>query len=290
MVASSDSNSEWLHTVAHDLKTPINSVRGCIELVKQLGPLNERQEHFATRAMAGLQRMEHLVSRLLDISWVDAGVELDLEPVSLRSAIDEAVNLLEEMASAHDITVVIKVDSRLERERILVDERRLAQVLDNLISNAIKYNRDSGSVTVIATVDGDQVRVIVKDTGIGISEEDQPRIFERFFRSRHGVALKIEGSGLGLAITKAIIERHSGRIWFESVFDKGTTFYFTIPLNIEIGEGDDSSDESIQDMSIGRDGRADYIVDAALEESDSIDDSLQENRRLSHLDESSDEH
>src|SRR5215475_11472090 len=97
MVASRDPNSEWLNTVAHDLKTPINSVRGCIELVKQLGPLNERQEHFATRAMAGLQRMEHLVSRLLDISWVDAEVDLDLTTVSLQSAVDEAVNLLDEM-------------------------------------------------------------------------------------------------------------------------------------------------------------------------------------------------
>lgn len=290
MVASSDSNSEWLHTVAHDLKTPINSVRGCIELVKQLGPLNERQEHFATRAMAGLQRMEHLVSRLLDISWVDAEVELDLEPVLLRSAIDEAINLLEEMASARNITITVTVDPRLEREDILVDERRLAQVLDNLISNAIKYNRDDGSVVVTAGMDGDVVGISVQDTGIGIAEEDQPRIFERFFRSRHGVALKIEGSGLGLAITEAIIQKHGGRIWFDSVFEKGTTFYFTLPLNIEIGDGDDSSDEFMQDLNVGRDGRADYIADAALEEADSIDDSLQENRTLSHLDESSDEH
>jgi signal transduction histidine kinase len=290
MVASSDSNSEWLHTVAHDLKTPINSVRGCIELVKQLGPLNERQEHFATRAMAGLQRMEHLVSRLLDISWVDAEVELDIEPVSLPSAIAQAVNLLEEMASTRRVTVTVNVDPRLEREHILVDERRLAQVLDNLISNAIKYNRDDGSVVVTAGVDGDVVAISVQDGGIGIAEEDQPRIFERFFRSRHGVALKIEGSGLGLAITEAIIQKHGGRIWFESIFDKGTTFYVTLPLNIEIGDGDDSSDEFVQDMNVIRDGRTDFSVDNALEEADSIDDSLQENRTLSHLDDSSDEH
>jgi signal transduction histidine kinase len=288
MVSLGDPNSEWLHTVAHDLKTPINSVRGCIELVKQLGPLNERQEHFVSRAMAGLQRMEHLVSRLLDISWVDAEVELDLSEVSLQTAIEEAVNLLDEMASVRNIPVEIQGDPQLEM--IVVDSRRLAQVLDNLISNAIKYNRDGGTVSVSVERDNEYVRVGVKDTGIGISEEDQPRIFERFFRSRHGVALKIEGSGLGLAITKAIIERHGGRIWFESVFGEGTIFYFILPLNQPTGDGEDASDESSQDLGEGPDGHLGYHADIALEKSDSVDDNMQENRTMSPLDESSDEH
>src|SRR5262245_52149889 len=128
MVYSQDSNAEWLHTVAHDLKTPINSVRGCIELLTQLGPLNERQEHFASRALAGLQRMEHLVSRLLDISWVDSEAELDLTLISVDAAVAEALNLLEEMIATRNITVDVQVESQLEK--LLVDSRRLAQVLD----------------------------------------------------------------------------------------------------------------------------------------------------------------
>jgi len=288
MVSSHDPNSEWLHTVAHDLKTPINSVRGCIELVKQLGPLNERQEHFASRAMAGLQRMEHLVSRLLDISWVDAEVELDLSAVSLQVAIEEAVNLLDEMASTRGFTVDIQVDPRLES--IVVDSHRLAQVLDNLISNAIKYNQDNGTITITAAPDGDRVRFSVLDTGIGISEEDQPRIFERFFRSRQGVALKIEGSGLGLAITKAIVEKHGGRIWFESLLGQGTTFHFTLPLDLQMGDGDDSSDESPLDRGEGQDGYVAAHTESALENADSIDDNVQENRASAHLDDASDEH
>jgi len=287
MVSSRDPNSEWLNTVAHDLKTPINSVRGCIELVKQLGPLNERQEHFASRAMAGLQRMEHLVSRLLDISWVDAEVELDLTMVSLRAAIEEAVNLLEEMANKRNIMVEIQVDSRIGM--ILADSRRLAQVLDNLISNAIKYNQDDGKVTVTAAYEGNDLQVSVQDTGIGISEEDQPRIFERFFRSRQGVALKIEGSGLGLAITKAIVQKHGGRIWFESAVEEGTIFYFTLPLRSEIGDGEDSSDESTQDLGESPEGYKGNGTELAIEESDSVDDNVQENRASSHLDEASDE-
>jgi signal transduction histidine kinase len=287
MVYSQDSSSEWLHTVAHDLKTPINSVRGCIELLTQLGPLNERQEHFASRALAGLQRMEHLVSRLLDISWVDSEVELDLSSVSLDAAVADAVNLLQEMAALRNIAVEIQVDSEIGS--LLVDSRRLAQVLDNLISNAIKYNQEDGKVTISAILQGDGVQVSVEDTGIGIPEEEQPRIFERFFRAKQGISLKIEGSGLGLAITKAIVERHGGHIWFESQPDKGTIFYFTLPLQVEDTDGDDSSEESTQELGEGPEGRVGNYTDHALEEPDSVDDNLQESPGYDHLDDSSDE-
>jgi signal transduction histidine kinase len=287
MVSSPDPNSEWLNTVAHDLKTPINSVRGCIELVKQLGPLNERQEHFAERAMAGLQRMEHLVSRLLDISWTDANLELDLSPVSLKTAIGEALNLLEEMAATRNIPVSVEVDSRIGH--LLLDSRRIAQVLDNLISNAIKYNHDGGAVKITASHQGDHVLVGVQDTGLGISDEDQPRIFERFFRSRQGVALKIEGSGLGLAITEAIVQKHGGRIWFESELDKGTTFYFTLPLSSQLADGEDEFEEMSQELAESFDNQVLQTRDAALEEADSVDDSFQEKRVRDHIDESSEE-
>jgi signal transduction histidine kinase len=286
MVSSYDPNSEWLNTVAHDLKTPINSVRGCIELVKQLGPLNERQEHFATRALSGLQRMEHLVSRLLDISWADTETDLDLDWVSLPTAIEDAVNLLEEMASNRNGTVEIQLDPNIDM--LFVDSRRIAQVLDNLISNAIKYNREGGHVAVTAAHQGDTILIGVRDNGMGISEEDQSRIFERFFRSKQGIAQKIEGSGLGLAITKAIVEKHGGRIWFESKLDEGTVFYFTIPLTEQISDGDDSSDESTQDLGESPEGYAGYQDGFAVEEPDSVDDNIQENLGKSHLDESSD--
>src|SRR5689334_10970338 len=118
-----DANTEWLHTVAHDLKTPINAVRGCIELVQHSGPLNERQQHFATRAMAGLQRMEHLVSRLLDISWVDADVELELSVVNMRTIVDEAIDLLKDAAEQRGITVRVESGERINT--VSADSRRL---------------------------------------------------------------------------------------------------------------------------------------------------------------------
>jgi len=290
MVSFSDPKSEWLNTVAHDLKTPINSVRGCLEMVRQLGPLNEKQEHFAGRAMAGLLRMEHLVARLLDISWVDADASLELSQVSMVELVNEAVDLLREVAEQRNIRVEVDVDPRIGDIR--VDARRLGQVLDNLLSNAIKYNKQDGVVKLKATYEYDSMRVSVQDTGIGISDTDQPRIFERFFRSRQGVALKIEGSGLGLAITRAIIHKHSGHIWFETVPDQGTTFIFTLPLRAEVGDGDDSSDDSSQDLGESAEGTYVPSADLSSEATDSVDDNLQERRGQNDndsSDESSDE-
>ncbi len=282
-----DANTEWLHTVAHDLKTPINAVRGCIELVENSGPLNERQQHFATRAMAGLQRMEHLVSRLLDISWVDADVELELSDVNMRAVTDEAIDLLKDAADQRKIAVRVETDDRIST--VSADSRRLIQVMDNLLSNAIKYNRDGGEIVVSISHETENVKVSVRDTGIGISEEDQTHVFDRFFRAHDGVKKKIEGSGLGLAITQGIIEKHHGRIWVESQLNKGTTFFFTLPLPAEVIEGDDGHREVGQNLGEGPEGRVTRSADLASEERDVVNDNIQENRELSQMDSTSDE-
>lgn len=282
----SDQNAEWLNTVAHDLKTPINSVRGCIEMIQQLGPLNEKQEQFAERALAGLKRMEHLVGRLLDISWVDADRQLDLDEVDLRAVIDEAVDLLRETAAQRSITIDVTCDERIGKIR--GDARRLGQVMDNLLSNAIKYNRDGGSIFVSLIARGDTVQVSVQDTGIGISHEDQLRIFERFFRARQSVSMRIEGSGLGLAITQGIIHKHRGRIWFESEPGKGTTFSFSLPIMSFSVDGRDAFKEHDAEYSKEPYDRAARIADLASEESDAVNDDMQEQRRTPQVDTSDD--
>ncbi|MBL8160726.1 MAG: HAMP domain-containing histidine kinase [Anaerolineae bacterium] len=282
----SDQNAEWLNTVAHDLKTPINSVRGCIEMVQQLGPLNEKQEQFAERALTGLKRMEHLVARLLDISWVDAGRPLDLEEVDLRAVIEEAVDLLQEAASQRSITIDVVCDERIGTLR--ADARRLGQVMDNLLSNAIKYNRDAGSIFISVISRSDTVQVSVQDTGIGISREDQEHIFERFFRARQGVSMRIEGSGLGLAITQGVINKHRGRIWFESELGKGTTFTFTLPLTSVSPDGRDSFMEHDVEYSKEPYDRAARIADLASEESDAVNDDMQEQQNTPQVDTSDD--
>jgi signal transduction histidine kinase len=282
-----DPENEWLNMVAHDLKTPINAVRGCLELVQQLGPLNERQKHFADRAFAGLQRMEHLVSRLLDISWIDADMQLDLAACDLRALINETVDMLQETAKSRQIEVYLSFDSKIDT--VVADAQRLGQVLDNLISNAIKYNRDAGQVWIKATHEPDFILVSVRDTGIGISPEDQLHVFDRFFRSRQGVALKIEGSGLGLAITRSIVQKHLGRIWLESKVDEGTTFYFTLPLNAEGSDSNEGAGEFSQTSGEGAERREPLRRELASEESDVVNDDIQETREYTQVDSSSDD-
>src|SRR5262249_38481876 len=126
-------------------------------------------------------------------------------------------------------------------------------------------------------------------TGIGISEDDKPRVFDRFFRARAGVKKKIEGTGLGLAITQGIVEKHRGRIWVESELNKGTTFFFTLPLPTEIIEGDDGHREVAQNLGEGPEGRVVRAADLASEERDVVNDNIQENRELSQIDSNSDE-
>ncbi|MBA3871276.1 MAG: HAMP domain-containing histidine kinase [Anaerolineae bacterium] len=227
-MTKSDSSNEWLDTVAHDLRTPINLVYGCLDVIQSLGPLNEKQLHYLDRAFAGLKRMEHLIARLRDISWVDSTVPLELTEINLSDLIAEAVDLL--LESAEQQNVKVRTNLTLNIETIRVDAARLAQVMDNLLSNAIKYNRQGGTVLIHAVQENDSVVVMVQDTGIGIAKDDQPHVFDRFFRAPEGVRLKIEGSGLGLAITQGIVQRHGGRIWVESELNVGSSFYFSLPL------------------------------------------------------------
>ncbi len=230
-MTNSDSSTEWLDTVAHDLRTPINLVYGCLDVIQNLGPLNEKQLHYLDRAFAGLKRMEHLIARLKDITWVDSSTPLDVVEINLSSLIGDAIDLLLELAEQREVKIRVNISPEITV--IKGDGMRLAQVMDNLLSNAIKYNRQGGTIVVGARQQDNSVVVMVQDSGIGISEEDQPHVFDRFFRAPEGVRLKIEGSGLGLAITKGIVQRHGGRIWVESAPSVGSTFYFSVPLSLD---------------------------------------------------------
>ena len=284
---SSDSMAEWLNIVAHDLKTPISSVRSCIDLVEQLGELNEKQQQFLGRALSGLDRMEHLVSRLLDISWIDANMQLDLAPCELPRLIQETVDYHSDVARTRQITVQFHFADDLEP--ILADSRRLSQVFDNLVSNAVKYNRDGGTVEIDVTNEQDSVLVKVHDTGMGVAVEDQARVFERFFRSRAGLRKKIEGSGLGLAIAQAIVQKHRGRIWLESEPGDGTTFFFTLPLKMALNEGNDTVGETRYHVGESNESHAHIPAHLATEENDAVNDDIQEAPEVAPADVSSDE-
>jgi signal transduction histidine kinase len=288
MSISDQDGVEWLSVVAHDLKTPINAVRNALQLMQQLGPLNENQTYYAARALTNLQRMEVLVGKILDISWVDANVALDLTLVALTDLIEEAVEPLREVATGRRITLQMQIERSLPQ--IMLDRRRIYQVIDNLVGNAIKYNRDGGQVFVQIHREIAEAIVTVKDTGIGIHRHDQDRIFERYFRARDGLAQKIEGTGLGLAITRAIVERHGGRIWFESRAGEGTSFYVALPLRADIGQ--ETHNPRLADgVRLAGESTDDYIDRTSSfpsEASDVVDDRAQENTRLSYNDHTAD--
>jgi signal transduction histidine kinase len=172
---------------------------------------------------------------------------------------------------------------------IIADEPRLWQVIDNLVSNAIKYNKEGGAITIRAAQQGDSILISVEDTGIGISSDDQGHVFDRFFRAVEGVRLKIEGTGLGLAITKSIVERHRGRIWVESQLDVGSTFYVSLPIWQDVGEGSDGTGDMTPDRGEGNENRKTQEAVVNSEERDAVNDDVQESREMTQVDSAVDE-
>ncbi len=287
MMDKTDSVAGWLDTVAHDLKSPLNAVRGCLDCVQGFGPLNDRQQHYLDRAFAGLQRMEHLVARVHEISWIDSSLPLELSRVNLRAIVDDVLDMVHEACEKRQITSQILIPD--DTLTIVADGPRLWQVIENLISNAIKYNTDQGKITIRIEQQGDSVLVSVTDTGIGISPNDVPYVFDRFFRAVDSVRRKIEGTGLGLAITKAIIERHEGRIWVESQPGAGSTFTFVLPIWQPALEGDDDTLDALQGHGEGHDGRKTQEARLSSEERDAVNDDLQESREITQVDSAVDE-
>jgi signal transduction histidine kinase len=282
-----DSVAGWLDTVAHDLKSPLNAVRGCLDSVQGFGSLNERQQHYLDRAFAGLQRMEHLIARIHEISWVDSDLPLELSRVNPRAIVEDVLDMLREACEKRQITTEVILPDDLF---IVADASRLWQVVENLVSNAIKYNRDQGKITVRIKQEDASIHVSVEDTGIGISANDLPYVFDRFFRAPDGVRRKIEGTGLGLAITRGIIERHGGRIWVESHPGKGSIFQFSLPIwqSPAVEEGDDAHDTP-QRRAEGREGRKTQETSLNSEERDAVNDDLQESREITQVDSAVDE-
>jgi signal transduction histidine kinase len=168
----------------------------------------------------------------LDLSKIEAGkVELEMSTVNIKELLQNSLVMVKEKALAHSISLNIQTSDSIDTMEIRGDVRRLKQVMFNLLSNAAKFTPDGGSITVEAKRNGAELLVSVSDTGIGITPEEQKKIFKEFYQISSGIQNKNSGTGLGLAITKNIIEKHGGRIWVESEgLNKGSRFIFTLPI------------------------------------------------------------
>jgi signal transduction histidine kinase len=220
--------SQFLGMAAHDLRNPLTVIMAYSEfLLQDAAQLSKDQHDFLTTINRLSQFMTHLVNDLLDVAAIESGrLELDLAPVDLATWVSENVARNRLLAARKQIDLQLTVAAT---PRLLVDASKIEQVLDNLISNAIKFSPPGSQVQVILDQTDDGVRIAVRDQGPGISPEDQERLFKPFQRARTEATGGEKSTGLGLVIVKRIVEAHGGRIWLESQVGEGSTFYVVLP-------------------------------------------------------------
>jgi signal transduction histidine kinase len=229
--AASRHKSEFLANMSHELRTPLNAIIGFSEVLaeKMFGEVNAKQAEYLQDILESGRHLLSLINDILDLSKIEAG-HMELEPADfdLPSAIDNALILVRERASRRGITLGSTIDERLAMIR--GDERKVKQVLLNLLSNALKFTPEGGRIDVGGRLDGEVAEVSVTDTGIGIAPADQEAVFEEF-RQVGAAERKAEGTGLGLALSRKFVELHGGRIWVQSEVGHGSTFTFTLPVS-----------------------------------------------------------
>jgi two-component system NtrC family sensor kinase len=222
--------SEFVHTVSHDLRSPLTSVIGYSELVERVGPLNETQREFISRIQDSIQHITSLINDLLDLGSIEAGMDTHREFVQLEGILRYTINMLEGQIKSKELDVKTEIAPALPALR--ANPIRLRQVFDNVIGNAIKYSHVNGEIQISIHAEANQVILKVTDYGPGIPVGDQPHIFDKFYRGTN-ISSDVGGSGLGLAIVKNIVENHQGRIWVESTEGKGSSFFIVLPVSAD---------------------------------------------------------
>ncbi len=223
----------FVANVSHELRSPLVATEKAISLIlsKSTGELSENQEQFLTIAQRNLKRLTIIINDLLDLSKLEAGkVDLKREPTSLEVVINEAVEGLSVWAGTKRISIEKRIGSGLPR--INIDPGKIIQVLNNLIGNAIKFTPSDGKIAVEAILREQTkgIEVSVRDTGLGIDENDLHKVFDKFYQSGERVATDVSGTGIGLSIAREMVELHGGKIWAESEKGKGAKFTFILPL------------------------------------------------------------
>ena len=226
---------DFIANVSHELRTPLASLKAVVETLEE-GAIEEPEvaRDFLSKMHAEVDGMAHLVSELLELSRIESGqATLRIEPQEVEVLEHGAARRLGAQAERSGLSLAVNVPDGLPV--VAADGQRVQQVLLNLIHNAIKFTPAGGEITLGARRDGDWVVLSVCDTGAGIPVQDLPRIFERFYKADRSRSKG--GTGLGLAIAKHVVQAHGGRIWVESAEGKGSTFYFTLPVAGDGGQG-----------------------------------------------------
>ncbi len=218
--------SEFVTTVSHDLRSPLTAILGYVELIDRAGELTGEQQDFLRRVRLSVEQIAELVTDLLDLGRIEAGLDTAMEDTPLAVLAQYAVQGLAALASSKEVELGIQIAEDLPM--VHGDPIRLRQMIGNLLENAIKYTPAGGTVRLEASVEDDQLILRITDSGVGIPAGDQPYLFDKFYRASN-VPRDISGTGLGLSIVKSIVEQHQGRIWVESKIGQGATFTLVLP-------------------------------------------------------------
>jgi signal transduction histidine kinase len=221
--------SEFVSIVAHQLRTPLSGTKWTLNMLinGEIGPLTNDQKAFLMKGYENNERMISLVEDMLGADQVESGkFHYQFVETQITDLIDNILLELQPLLIRKNLRIVFTGKEGLPK--VSVDQEKMRAVFQNLIDNAIKYTKAGGEIKINLKKDENAVTVAISDDGIGIPLDQQKNIFGRFFRARNALKVQTDGSGLGLYIVKSIIEKHGGRVWFESVENKGTSFYFTI--------------------------------------------------------------
>jgi len=228
--AANKAKSDFISVVTHELRLPMTSIKGYTDLIMSgmTGELNEQQKQFLGVIKRNLDRMSVLIRDLSDINRIESGrMQFEIEQFDVRDVVQDVVESLQEQTGARSQTLRVEVEEG--GTAVTADPRRIGQALTNLVSNAHKYTPAQGEIIIRVQPQDGFVHIAVSDNGIGISEENQSRLFTQFFRAEDEAVREQVGWGLGLSIVKKMVEAQGGEISFQSVYGEGSTFAFTIP-------------------------------------------------------------
>jgi two-component system NtrC family sensor kinase len=219
--------SEFVSVVSHDLRSPLTTISGYVELLPRVGPLTPQQAEFVNRVGQSMKTITDLIGDLLDIGRIEAGLDQESAPCRMEDIVLRSLDSVRMAAEEKHHSLSEDIASGLPL--VTGNARRLEQVVTNLLTNAIKYTPDGGKIDLSLGTEGRYLMLRVKDNGIGIPLEDQPHVFDKFYRVLSEATVEISGTGLGLSIVKSVVQKHGGRVWVESEPGQGSTFSVLLP-------------------------------------------------------------